>query len=149
MAVDGLDSLPVTRDVDEAVCAGGMAGPERVPARELSFDVLVIGCTNAGARYGASWLSRLLRATPRSGVDMEFLAAHPSGTDESPDALARVLHRVVLTDPFQVSETSGHGGGDRHRQASVLRGDFSVTSLDPFVWTRPTSLTPEWTVETV
>lgn len=149
MSVEGLDALPVSRDINDAVCGGGVAGPVRTPARELDFDVLVIGCTNAGARYGLSWLSRTLRTAQRSGVDMEFLDAHPQDTSESPDALARRMHRVVLTSAPTVSETSGHGGGNQHRQASVLRADFTLTALDPYVWGLPRTHVPDFTVETV
>lgn len=149
MQVDGLDSLPTEVDVDGTVCGGGVAGPVENPAREIEFDVLVIGCTNAGARYGMQWLSRTLRQGGRAGAELEFLGAHPQHTDEGADALSRRLQRVILTDPPTVQDRSGLGGGDEHRQASVLRVQFTMTALDPYVWGRSETVKPEWSIEAV
>lgn len=149
MQVEGLDSLPTDMDVDSTVCGGGVAGPLSTPAREVSFDALVVGCTNAGARYGLSWLSRTLRQGGRAGAQLEYLDAHPQATDEDADSLTRRLQRVVLSDNPTVEDRSGLGGGNEHRQASVLRVSFTMTALDPYVWGRPETVAPDWSTETV
>lgn len=149
MSVDGLDSLPVDRKIDDAVCGGGVAGPVRTPARTIDFDVLIVGCTNAGARYGITWLSRTLREVGRAGGDLTYLDAHPSDTGSDPDQLERTLHRVVLTSPPTVDDRLGAGGASQHRQASVFRASFTVTALDPWAWGPATTTTPDWQVSTV
>ncbi|TWH37020.1 hypothetical protein L612_008900000010, partial [Rhodococcus rhodochrous J38] len=61
MDVQGLDTVPVQRDIAEAVCAGGVASWARDTSRNLTFSALVVACSNAGARYGMNWLSCVLR----------------------------------------------------------------------------------------
>ncbi|WP_182349323.1 sugar transferase [Tomitella gaofuii] len=149
MAVDGLDSLPVDRKVDDAICGGGVAGPVRTPARAVDFDALVVGCTNAGARYGMAWLSRTLREVGRSGGDLTYLDAHPGDTSSEPDDLERILHRVILTSPPTVDDRIGLGGSSQHRQATVFRTSFTMTALDPWAWGRAHGYRPSWTETTV
>ena len=150
MSVEGLDGLPVRRRLTDAVCDGAVTGPSHAPARQIKFDAIVVGCTNAGARFGLSWLGRVLRPARdrRRGVNLRYLDAHPSDTAEDADALVRQLRGVVLTDAPTVRSTSGHGK-DQHRQASVLRVEFTVTALDPYVWGPETTTEPTFDVEVV
>lgn len=135
MDVTGLDSTPVDRDIAELLGDGGYAGQHRDSSRPLTFSALIVACTNAGARYGLSWLSTALRATRvQGGGTLAFLGAHPSDTAAFPAELRRELHGVVLTDAPVVSETTGHGGGARHRQASVLRVEWEMVATNPHVY---------------
>lgn len=135
MSVEGLDSTPVDREVAELLGSGGYAGVHRDASRPVAFSALIVACTNAGARFGLSWLSTALRSTrvPGGGT-LSFLGAHPGDTSAFPAELRRDLHGVVLTGAPVVSETSGHGGGSRHRQASVLRVEWEMTATNPHIY---------------
>lgn len=135
MGVEGLDATPVEREVTELIGRGGMAAPHRDPSRPITVTALVVGCTNAGARFGLSWLSRALRQTRGPGGGrLDFLAAHPSGTGTEPEALRRESHGVVLTAAPTVVDVSGMGGGAEHRQASVMRVEWEMIATNPLVY---------------
>jgi hypothetical protein len=135
MDVRGLDGVPIQRDVTELVCSGAAAGPHRDNSRTIEFEALVVGCTNAGARFGLNWLNCQLRAaTMAGGVEMNYYAAHPEEETVDPETLWRNVRSCVLTAPATVSEYSGKGGSNRHRQASVLRVVWSLTALNPYVF---------------
>lgn len=135
MDVQGLDSTPVQRDVVELLGPGGYAEQHRDESRPVTFSALIVGCTNAGARYGLSWLTTALRATrvPGGGT-LHYLGAHPSDTMATPLELARELHGVVLTSAPTVVETSGLGGGAQHRQSTVLRVEWEMVATNPHVY---------------
>lgn len=150
MDVQGLDTVPVQRDVTELIGKGAAAAVSRDTSRPVTFSVLVVGCTNAGARFGLSWLTCILRdtAASRRGMTLNFLGAHPADTAATPDSLWRQLTGVVMTSSPTVTETSGRANGARHRQSSVLRVDFTLTALNPTIFSRPTQTVVEWDTTT-
>lgn len=135
MEVNGFDSVPIQRDVAEAICAGGVAARARDTARVISFSALVIACTNAGARYGVDWLTCILRqANAPGGVDLEFYKAHPEDTAATDTSLRRSMFGVVLTSSPNVVEFSGKGKGNRHRQASIFRVEWEMVATTPYMY---------------
>lgn len=150
MDVDGLDSIVVDREVTEMIGNGGAAGQNRDSVRPIVFSAIIVAASNAGAQYGISWLSSKLRtATRRGGADLVFFNAHPSHSTADPSALLRRAHRVVLTEAPKVTATSGHGGGDRNRQASIYRITFELTALDPYIYSvNPDLYSVEWNTTT-
>ena len=145
MDCSGFDSVPVQRDVADAICAGGVASRARDTARTLTFSALVVACTNAGARYGMNWLSCVLRqANARGGVDLEFYKAHPEDTAASPESLRRALYGCVLTQAPTVVDLSGKGGGARHRQASIFRVEWEMVATNPYLYGASSALGVAW-----
>lgn len=149
MSITGLDSVPVQRDVVDLVCAGGAAPVHRDTVRVIDVEVLVVGCTNAGAQFGLQWLACQLRqATVRGGTELDFLAAHPEDSTRPPAELEAELFRsvrsVVLTQAPTVTDYSGKGNGHPNRQASVLRVQFQLTALNPYVYENPTMFQVSW-----
>jgi hypothetical protein len=139
MDVTGFDTVPVQRDVSEALCAGGVAAPARAATRVLTFSALVIACSNAGARYGLDWLACQLRqADARGGVDLEFYKSHPSGSSVDPATQRRTFYGVVLTQPPTVTETMGRSNGAEHRQSSILRVEWEMVVTNPYAYGSPT-----------
>lgn len=135
MDVDGFDAVNVDRSISEVIGNGGAAGMHRDTVRPMTFSAILVASSNAGAQYGISWLSSRLRAAAkRGGCTLTFLNAHPSHSPVDPAFLWRAAHRVVLTDAPKITDTSGHGGGDRHRQASIYRVSFELTALDPYIY---------------
>lgn len=135
MEVTGFDAVPVQRDVNEAICAGGVPGPARDGSRKLTFSALVVACTNAGARYGLDWLNCVLRqANVRGGVDLNFYKAHPEHTDAVASTLRRTMYGTVLTEAPKVVEVLGKGKEHRHRQASVFRVEWEMVCTNPYMF---------------
>lgn len=135
MDVTGFDTVPVQRDVAESLCAGGVAAPARDASRTVTFSVLVIACTNAGARYGLDWLScRLRAANARGGADLEFYKAHPDGSDVNPTSLRRTLYGMVLTSAPTVVENLGRDNGAPYRQASIYRVEWEMVATNPYAY---------------
>jgi hypothetical protein len=135
MEVTGLDSVPVQREVSDAICAGGVASRARDTARTINFSALVVACTNAGARYGMDWLSCILRqSNARGGVNLEFYKAHPEDTAALPASLRRSIYGTVLTKSPDVTEFAGKGNGARHRQASVFRVEWEMMATNPYLY---------------
>lgn len=135
MNADGFDTIAMSRDIAESICAGGSAGVARDTTQQFTFSALVVACTNAGARYGINWLScRLRAANARGGVVMDYYKAHPQDTAAPPASLRRARHGVVLTSAPTVVELSGKGGSERHRQASVFRVEWEMVALNPYAY---------------
>lgn len=145
MDCSGFDSVPLQRDVADAICAGGVASRARDTARTLTFSALVVACTNAGARYGIDWLSCILRqANARGGVDLEFYKAHPEDTAAPAATLRRALYGTVLTQPPTVVDFSGKGGSARHRQASIYRVEWEMVATNPYIYGSSSVLPVAW-----
>lgn len=145
MDVSGFDSVPLQRDVADAICAGGVASRARDTARTITFSALVVACTNAGARYGIDWLSCVLRqANARGGVDLEFYKAHPEDTAAPAASLRRALYGTVLTQSPTVVDFSGKGGSHRHRQASIYRVEWEMVATNPYVYGSSSVLPVVW-----
>lgn len=149
MDVTGFDSVPIQRDVADAICAGGVASRARDTARTVTFSALVVACTNAGARYGIDWLSCILRqANARGGVDLEFYKAHPEDTAASALSLRRAMYGMVLTTSPSVVDFAGKGGSNRHRQASIYRVEWEMTATNPYIFGSSAVLPITWDTTT-
>lgn len=145
MDVQGVDSVPLQREVSESICAGGVASRARDASRTVTFSALVLACTNAGARYGLSWLNCVLRqANVRGGVRLDFFKAHPEDTAATADTLRRTAFGAVLTKPPAVTDFAGKGGSARHRQASIYRVDWEMVLTRPYFFGAPTSAAVAW-----
>lgn len=144
MDVTGLDSVPVARTVNEAICSGGVAGLARDSTRTLTFSALLVACSNAGVRYGINWLAcRLRTANARRGAVLDLWSAHPSGTAASPASLRRTMQGLVLTSSPAVVDVAAKGGF-QHRQASAWRVEWSMVALSPYLYATGTTLPVVW-----
>ncbi|MCM6774964.1 sugar transferase [Nocardia sp. CDC159] len=145
MSADGFDGIPVSRDISDAVCSGGVASVHRDSYRTLSFSALVWGCTHRGARHGLRWLNCQLRAA-RAPQILRYLDAHPE--QFTADGLERSMRQVVLTQPAVVREVAGLPIGN-HQQASMFRVEFELVALDPYPWTAATTHPVTWDTQDV
>lgn len=144
MDVKGLGPLTVERQVTEMLGSGGTAGPNRDTSRKITFDTLLIACSNAGVEYGLQWLACQLRATKDTDDSvLRYFNAHPSGTAATADSLVRELHGVIYTGSVNVSQVQ-LGGSARNRQADVYRVQFDLTALNPYAYLPQIPLDVEW-----
>ncbi|AQT82505.1 hypothetical protein B1R94_02355 [Mycolicibacterium litorale] len=144
MDVQGFDNAPVARPITETVGSGGVAGPHRDASRVLTFDALLIGCTNAGVEYGLDWLTCLLRATVNSTTHrLRYLNAHPGDSQADPATLVRELHGVVLTQAPTVKEKI-LTGSDQNRQANVYRITWELTATNPYAHLPAVDVVVDW-----
>lgn len=145
MSVEGMDAVPIQRDITESICAGGIAGRARSSTRTLQFSALVVACTNAGMEYGKDWLSCVLRGSDvRSGVDLTFWKAHPEDTAADPDTLKRSMYGVVLTRALGATDLLGKSNGHQHRQASICRVEWEMVATQPYAYGDPTVTPVTW-----
>lgn len=149
MDVKGFGPLTVSRGVTEMLGSGGTAAPSRDTSRKLSFDTLIIACTNAGAEYGLQWLACQLRQTISSDDStLTYFNAHPADTAASPASLVRQLHGVIYTGSLNVTQMQ-MGGSGRHRQAYLYRASFELTALNPYAYLPPVDVPVAWTAVTI
>lgn len=143
MDVQGLDAVPVQRDLSESICDGGVTGYHRDTSRRIRFNAVLVGCTHAGAQYGLNWLACLLRSgKTTTGLPLRFLSASPEGSATAPDTLVRTAENVVLTQtPTIVGYGRGNGSLD-HQHSSVLRIEFELATGTPYLWADPQSTLP-------
>lgn len=134
MDAKGFGPLTVDRAISENIGSGASAGPNRDTSRKLSFDALLLACTNAGLEYGLQWLACQLRATKDvTDSTLTYFAAHPADTAANADSLVRELHGVVMTASPTV--TSQQQAGNRPwRQATMYRVTWELTVLNPYVF---------------
>lgn len=145
MDAQGFESAKVSRDIAESVCVGGVPGRARLPSQSLSFSALLVACSDAGVRYGITWLTCVLRqADSRTGVTIEYYAAHPSGTSATPESLRREMRGVVMTSSPTLGDVAGKGGGHDHRQATAYRVDWEMAATDPYAYASPISSAVIW-----
>lgn len=142
-SVEGFGATPVSRQVGEAICAGGIAPPHRDTHRQLRIEAQLIGCTHAGVEFGRDWLSCQLRAAKTAGTTLEFLAAHPEDSAADPATLRRVMNRVILTREPRVTQSRGLRGQE-HRQGALQTVDFELAVLDPYTYGPATNVTIDW-----
>lgn len=149
MSVEGMDAVPVERDIAESICAGGVAGRARDTTRTITFSALVVACTNAGMRYGIDWLGCVLRqANARGGVDMAYYKSHPEDTAANPDTLKRSMYGLVYAQALTVSDLLGKGKENRHRQASICRVEWELIATRPYAFGQSTVLPVTWNATT-
>lgn len=143
-STDGFGPAPADRTISDGICAGGVTGPHRDKARGLTFEAILVGCTNAGVQYGQEWLTcRLRDATSLSGTTLEYLAAHPEDSAVDPETLRRVMSRVVLTRELRETKSFGTRG-QQHRQGAVRTVDWEMGVLDPYIYGPARSKTIVW-----
>ncbi|WRQ08232.1 minor tail protein [Mycobacterium phage harman] len=134
MAVDGLDTMPVSREISATVGSGGVAGPSRNPHRTVRFEALLIACSHAGLNYGLQWLAcELRRTTTGTTSQLTYLAAHPAHSAVDPDTLVRVANGVVLTREPQILEQYAPGAR-QHEQATIYRVAWEMALLSPYAY---------------
>lgn len=144
MDVKGLDTTPGERQVTEMAGDGGAAGPYRDTSRKVTFDAVLIACSNAGLTYGLQWLNCQLReTTTRSDSTLRFMAAHPSGSAADPASLVREVHGVVLTQEVQIQDAINAGHGE-NRQATMYRVTWELTVTRPHAYHPPIDLDVAW-----
>lgn len=145
MGVEGLDTVPVQREVLDSVCHGGVPAAHRDAVRRVRFSAVLAACTAAGLRFGLQWLACRLRETNGpGGMPLRFLAASPEGSSATPDSLVRTLRGAVLTEsPHVVGRMRGSGGA-AHRQAQAARVEWELASGSPYLWTDPVTVAFDW-----
>jgi hypothetical protein len=140
--VEGLDTTPIQRTITETVGPGGVAAPHRDTTRTLSFEALLIGCTNAGVQYGLNWLTCRLRETS-DNVDtkLRYLSAHPGGSAADPASLVREVSGVVLTKAPQIVEAVATGSSP---QATTYRVSWEMAALSPYAYLPSVNVDVDW-----
>lgn len=134
MSATGFGPLMIDRPINENIGSGASAGPNRDTSRKMTFDALLLACTNAGVEYGLQWLACELRATKDvTDSTLTYFNAHPYDTAANADTLMRELHGVVMTGAPTVTAQQ-MGGGAPYRQANMYRVSFELTALMPYVF---------------
>lgn len=142
--VKGLDALSISRPITEMVGSGGSAGPYRDTSRTVTFDALLLACTNAGLTFGLNWLADQLRTTKDSTDSvLRYLTAHPSYSGADPAGLVREAHSVVLTKNVVIAEAH-NPGSTPNRQATMYRVTFELTALSPYAWYPQIPVSVDW-----
>ena len=142
--VKGLDVTPAERTITELAGSGAAAGPARDASRRVSFDALLLACTNAGLTYGLQWLTCQLRDTlDRSDSILRYLAAHPSGSAADPATLVREVHGVTMASAPSVSNAVNTARGE-HSQATMYRVTWEMVVLHPYAYLPSIPLAVEW-----
>ena len=157
MDVTGLDTARIERAVTEAVGDGGVAAPHRDATRTITFEALLVACSNAGVQYGLNWLTCLLRDTNDNvSTKLKYLNAHP-GKDRGAgfpltfpytfgldtNSLRRELNGVVLTRAPEITEQFTTGSSDQ-RQANVYRVTWELTALNPHAYLPAVDIDVDW-----
>lgn len=142
MDVTGLDVTPIERSITETVSNGAVASPHRDTSRTITFDALLVACTNAGLEYGLNWLCGQLRETAdNTSTKMRYLNAHPDNSGAYPEMLLREVSGVVLTRAPEIQESISTGNS---RQATMYRISWEMTALDPYAYLPAVALDVEW-----
>lgn len=142
--IDGLDSTPVERTISQATGAGAVAGPSRDASRTVSFEALLVACSNAGVEYGKQWLTGLLRKTSRTNdTRLRYLTASPARSAADPDSLLREAHNVVLTRAPDVTTRYTTGSG-QHNHGNVYVVSWEMVILSPYAYMPQVDVNVEW-----
>ncbi|MBV9919263.1 MAG: hypothetical protein JOY78_00190, partial [Pseudonocardia sp.] len=134
MKVTGLDSTPVERLITQTVGDGAVAGPHRDMSRTVTFEALILACTNAGAEFGLNWLTCLLRSTT-DNIDtvLRYLRASPQDSGADPATLVREAHGVVLTKAPEIADRIVTTSGN-HQHGNMYRITWEMTVLSPYAY---------------
>jgi len=144
MDVTGLDTTSVARPINELVGAGGAPGPHRDVWRKLTFQALLIACTNAGVKFGLDWLNCNLRATVnRTDSVLRYFAAHPGGSAVDPLTLVRDAHAVVLTREAEKASEQ-QASNEPNRQSNLWRVTWEMAVCVPYVYRPPIAVPVVW-----
>lgn len=147
--IKGLDVSPVQLDITENSGDGGVAGPLRHGTRKVTFDALLLACTNAGLEYGKQWLTCQLAAVNDAddGV-LKYMVAHPGYSAVDPATLLREAHGVVMTQPPTVQDAI-NPGRRQNEQALMYRVEWELTITVPLVYLPSIPISVEWDTITV
>jgi len=144
MNVKGLEVTPTARTITEMVGSGATAGFNRDPSRTVSFEAILVACTNAGLEYGLDWLvCRLRETTERTDSALRYFTAHPSHTAADPEDLVREVHGVVLKTPLEVTDLFVTAPGP-NRQANMARVTWEFVATRPYSYAPPIHLDVVW-----
>lgn len=142
--LDGLDTTPVERSITQATGSGANAGPNRNPSRTLTFEALLIACTNAGVEYGKQWLTeQLMKASETNDTRLRYLTASPANSAADPDSLLREVHNVVLTRSPEVT-TRQTTGGSPNNHGNLYTVTWEMIVLSPYAWMPQVDVDVEW-----
>lgn len=150
MDIKGLDVAAVQVDIAENAGDGGAPGIPRDPSRKITFDALLVACTNAGLEYGLQWLACQLKAVnslPAFGT-LRYLAAHPGNSAVDPATLMREAYGVVMTQAPSV-QSAINTGRTQHQAATVYRVSWELTITTPKIYLPSVPLTVEWDTMTL
>lgn len=142
--VKGLGPTPIQRNVTELTGDGAAAGPHRDRSRTISFEGVVMACSNAGLEYGMDWLACQLRETKdRTDSILRFFTAHPSNTGATAADLLREAHGVVYTKELAVSE-SYNPSSTPNSQATMYKVSWEMVATSPYVYLPAVDVPVEW-----
>ncbi len=151
LAVDGLDSTPIDRTVNESAGVGAAFGVPHPESRKLKFEALLLAGTPEGAEYGLGWLNAALRgdlcAEPDEPRMLRYLDVTPPLEWDDTDAEVRAkayaherwLYDVALTSSVEITQRFGQYLPER-RQSTCFKVTFELTAGNPYIWRAPTSL---------
>lgn len=146
MDVKGLDTTSIERPITATVGNGAVAGPHRDAASTITFDAILIACSNAGVEYGLNWLTCRLRATAdNTTTKLRYLNAHPGHSAVDPASLVRERLGVVLTKAPEITEMHVTTPG-QHRQADQYRVTWEMTALNPYAYLPAVNVDVDWDV---
>jgi hypothetical protein len=142
--VTGLETSEIERPMAETIGSGGLPGRARDKSRTVTFDALVVACTNAGLNYGMDWLTCLLRSTnSRDDSVLQYFAAHPEYSTADPALLVREARGVVLTRSPEVKDSMA-GGSLRNQQATIYRITWEMGVSSPYVYFPAINVDVDW-----
>lgn len=142
MDVRGLSTAPVQRGIVETVSNGAVAGPHRDMSRPITFDAMLLACSNAGLEFGLNWLTCRLRETnDNMTTRLRYLNAHPGRSSVNPETLVRELHGIVLTKAPEIVESQATGS---NQQANIYRISWEMTALNPYAYLPEVNINVDW-----
>lgn len=144
MGIEGLGPTPVERTITQMVGSGATASPARDSGRTLTFDALLVACTNAGLEYGLQWLACSLRRTNNTtDAVLRYLNASPSLSNADPSGMIREVYGAVMTSSPVVSESFAPGSA-RNQQGTMYRVTWEMATLSPYAYLPPVVVPVEW-----
>lgn len=142
--VKGLDAAPIQVDIQEMAGSGAAPGVVRDASRKITFEAMLLACSNAGLTYGLQWLNCQLReANERSDSVLRYLSAHPEHSAADPISLVREVHGVMLTQEVQVTDAV-NASRAQNSQATMYRVSWELTVTLPYSYSPPIPVAVEW-----
>lgn len=144
MDATGLGPITVQRNLTELIGPGSVPDRNHDASRTITFDALLLACTNSGLEYGMEWLTCQLRQAAVSDDSvLQFLSSHPSHSSADPEELVREVRNVVLTKSPEIRESVGAGPGP-NQQATMYRVSWEMTATNPYVYLPPITFPANW-----
>lgn len=142
MDAKGFGPPPADRQVVEMIGSGATNNPHRDGSRKLTFDALLVACTNAGLEYGLNWLNCQLRQTIEKDGVLRYFTGHPNSSAD-PSTLIRELRGVIMTQAPTITQ-SINSQGRPNQQATMYRVQFELTAQNPYAWHPPIHIPVVW-----